>query len=109
MSKSNKHHNVYVIQLNVEVLRERKFIAANPEINVLLDCYYVGMTGLTPEERFENHKKGYKSSRIVRDYGLHLCHDIYKKYNPMSYDDAAKMEEKLAKKLRKKGHGVWQK
>ena len=103
------HHNVYVIQLHVDVLKNRKFRSENPDINPLLSCYYVGITGLTPEERFNNHKEGYKSSRIVRDYGLHLCHDIYKKYNPMSYDDAAKMEEKLAKKLRKKGHGVWQK
>jgi predicted GIY-YIG superfamily endonuclease len=88
-------------------LKDNKFRSENPDINSSLPCYYVGITGLSPKERFKNHKEGHKASKIVRIYGLHLCPDIYKKYNPMSYDSAAKMEEKLAGKLRKKGHGVW--
>jgi predicted GIY-YIG superfamily endonuclease len=108
MSKSIKHHNVYVIQLNVEVLRERNFIEANPNINLLLPCFYVGMTGLSPEERFQNHQEGHRSSRFVSRYGLMLVPELFEKYNPMTYEDAVKMEKQLAEELRKKGHGVWQ-
>jgi hypothetical protein len=52
------HHNVYVVLLNPAVGRLRKVRAGNP--NRLSDkpCVYVGMTGLTPEERFANHKAG---------------------------------------------------
>ena len=30
---------------------------------------YVGMTGLTPEERFRNHKAGRRASKWVRKHG----------------------------------------
>ena len=33
---------------------------------------YVGQTARSAEERFEQHKAGYKASRWVRDFGLHL-------------------------------------
>jgi len=39
------HHNVYVVYLK------------NPNGDGKAG-YYVGMTGLTPEQRFENHKAG---------------------------------------------------
>jgi predicted GIY-YIG superfamily endonuclease len=31
--------------------------------------YYVGMTGLSPEQRFQNHKNGRKAARIVKKHG----------------------------------------
>ena len=31
---------------------------------------YVGSTGLTPDERYLNHKRGHKASRWVRRYGI---------------------------------------
>lgn len=40
-------------------------------------CVYVGITGLTPEERFANHKAGKRSSRIVKRYGVRLRPDLY--------------------------------
>lgn len=33
---------------------------------------YVGQTARDAEERFEQHKSGYKASRWVRDFGLEL-------------------------------------
>ena len=42
----------------------------NPERDPKKLCVYVGMTGLTPEERFTNHKAGVKCSTFVRRYGL---------------------------------------
>jgi len=69
---------------------------------------YVGMTGIAPEQRFENHKKGYKASKYVRKFGLRLLPDLYENFNPMTYDQAASMEKKLAANLRSMGHPVWQ-
>ena len=105
----NKSHNIYVIELNREVLNEKKFVNANPNHDPEKACLYVGMTGLSPDERFQNHKDGYKSNRYVKKYGKYLRRRIYEKYNPMTYDEAKKMEVELAENLHAKGYAVWQK
>ena len=47
-----KRFSVYVIGLNKLVLKERKFLAANPQYNPARPCVYVGMTGLSPRHSF---------------------------------------------------------
>jgi hypothetical protein len=42
-------------------LRERKVATVNPQHDPKKACVYVGMTGIPPIERFQNHKDGYKS------------------------------------------------
>jgi hypothetical protein len=69
--------------------------------------YYVGMTGLTPEQRFENHKKGIKAARVVRKFGVRLVPKLYEHLNPMPYAKAAEMEGMLAESLRKRGYVVY--
>ena len=69
--------------------------------------YYVGMTGLTPEERFANHKRGYKAAAIVRRCGERLVPRLYAHLNPMTYPDAQRMERVLADSLRKRGYQVF--
>ncbi len=101
-------HNVYVVELRRNVLEVKKFADKNPDCEPGMRCYYVGMTGLSPEQRFGNHKRGYKANRFVRDYGIGLRRDEYESYNPMSYEDACFMEVFLAEMLRAKGHAVWQ-
>ena len=108
MSK-RKHHSVYVVELNEAVLEDPKFAKANPDYDPKKACYYVGLTGLSPEERFEKHKEGYKSNKFVQNYGLRLCPHLYEEYNTLSYEDAQDMETTLAEMLRAKGHAVWQK
>ena len=108
MANTKKHHSVYVIELDEAVLREKKFVLANPERDPYLSCLYVGMTGLDPEVRFENHKRGYKANWYARKYGLHLLPQIYEYYNPMSYREAAAKEKQLAEELRAEGYAVWQ-
>lgn len=103
------HHNVYVIELESSVMKDKKFLAENPGLDSSLPCYYVGITGLTPEERFLNHKSGYKASKVVKKYGIHLVPGLYEALNPMTYEKATNMETEMAMRLRSKGHGVWQK
>jgi predicted GIY-YIG superfamily endonuclease len=69
--------------------------------------YYVGMTGLTPEQRFWNHKQGIRAARVVKRFGERLVPRLYAHLNPMSYDKAKQMEQWLADSLRKRGYVVY--
>lgn len=102
------HHHVYVVELDESVLKDKKFVAANPNRHPDLSCLYVGMTGLTPEERFKNHKAGHKANKYVKKYGLHLLPSLYEYYNPMTYEKATAKEKELAEELRAQGYPVWQ-
>lgn len=88
------HHSVYVVYLR------------NPSGDGKAG-YYVGMTGLTPEERFANHKAGIKAARIVRKYGVRLVPVLYEHLNPLTFEDAVRMEVQLAEDLRARGFQVF--
>jgi hypothetical protein len=64
------------------------------------------MTGLTVEQRFENHKNGQKSAWVVRKYGLRLMTELFEFLNPMPFEAAAQMEKDLAEDLRADGYTV---
>jgi len=89
-----KHHNVYVVYLK------------NPNGDGKAG-YYVGMTGLAPEERFANHKAGIKAARVVKEFGVRLVPKLYEHLNPMSYGAAKVMEVELAEELRQRGFVVF--
>ncbi len=104
------HHHVYVVELDPAVLRNRRFVRANPDRDPSRPLLYVGMTGTSPEERLAQHKAGVKAGRgIVRRFGLRLRPDLYAHLNPMPFDAACQMERDLAEDLRREGCGVWQK
>jgi hypothetical protein len=88
------HHRVYVVRLDYPRAKGRL-------------CLYVGMTGLPIEERFVNHKRGYKGSRIVQKYGVALAPEWYEGIPPMPYEEAALAEPTLADDLRDLGHLVF--
>jgi predicted GIY-YIG superfamily endonuclease len=69
--------------------------------------YYVGMTGLTPDERFANHKKGIKAAGVVKRFGERLVPKLYAHLNPMTYAQALEMEQQLAEELRAAGYVVF--
>ncbi len=107
---------VYVIELSKRVFTENtRFRSANPQFNGVLQCLYVGMTSKTPEERFKQHKTGYRnkkgyklSSNIVEKYGMYLRPSLYNHINPVkTRTEALEMEEKLALELRRQRYAVW--
>ena len=102
-------HNVYVIELSSAVLKKPAFREANPEHDPRKPCVYVGLTGRTPEIRFQQHREGIKAARYVKLFGVRLRPQLYARFNPMPYDDAVKMEREIARRLRKRGYAVWQK
>ncbi len=106
-SEGNFHHNVYVILLDSKAARDHRALEANPKRDPAKPCVYVGMTGLKPEERFQNHKSGIKSASIVKKYGLRLMPELYACFNPMPYHAALEMEKDLAEDLRAQGYTVF--
>ncbi|CAG1016273.1 hypothetical protein BURC_01227 [Burkholderiaceae bacterium] len=102
------HYSVYVVELGDAVWNEPSFRKANPQYELGKPFVYVGMTGLDPDTRFDRHKAGVQSNRLVRDYGLRLLPRLYEVYNPMPYEGAREMEVELAIGLREAGFGVWQ-
>jgi predicted GIY-YIG superfamily endonuclease len=78
----------------------------NPERDFSKPAVYVGLTGLPVDHRFENHKNGYKSARLVRKYGVRLLPELYEHLNPMPYEHAVQMEKDLADDLRVQGYTV---
>ena len=94
VTKPRGHHNVYVVYLR------------NPKGDGKA-AYYVGMTGLSPQQRFENHKNGIKCARVVKRYGERLVPRLYEHLNPMPFQKAKQMEGMLADSLRKRGFVVF--
>jgi predicted GIY-YIG superfamily endonuclease len=88
------HHSVYVVYLKSPRGDGRA-------------GYYVGMTGLTPEHRFANHKAGVKAAGVVRRFGVRLVPKLYAHLNPMTYEAACEMETQLAEELRAQGYDVF--
>ncbi len=100
------HHSVYVVLLDPAAARIRKVLQANPARDPKKPIVYVGLTGLTPEERFTNHKLGIKGSTFVRRFGIRLLPELYEHLNPMPYEAAAQMEKDLTDDLRRTGYTV---
>src|SRR5688572_13241669 len=92
--QASGHHSVYVVYLR------------NPKGDGRAG-YYVGMTGLTPEERFQNHRNGVKAAGVVRRCGERLVPKLYAHLNPMPYAEAVEMEVRLAEELRALGYQVF--
>ena len=105
-TEPGQHHNVYVVLRDPAVGKLRKVRAENPQRDPKKLCLYVGMTGLTPEERFANHKAGIKAAYVVKRYGLRLLPEFYAHLNPMPFAAAVQMEKDLAEDLRRAGYTV---
>lgn len=100
------HHHLYVVLLNPVAGKFRKVRAENPKRDADKPCVHVGMTGLTPEERFVNHKVGIKDASLVQRYGIRLLPEFYAHLNPMPFAAASQMERDLAEDLRREGYTV---
>lgn len=100
--------SVYVIGLDAAVLKNHRFRAANRGYVKGSPCVYVGATGLTPEERFANHKSGHKANWYAQEFGEGLLPELFAHLNPMTHQRALATEIALAEELRQEGFAVWQ-
>jgi hypothetical protein len=106
--RSRAHYFVYVVELDPAILHRKKFRDLNPRYVPGKPCVYVGVTGLSPERRFRNHKRGYKANPFVRDYGWELRPDLFPDGNPFAFAEGIRQEAHVARELRSLGYGVWQ-
>ena len=114
-SRKSETHNVYVIELSEKVWKEdRKFREANPHYKGKRGCLYVGATSQSPNERFRKHITGYRtkkgikiSSKYVERYGKLLRPSLYNHFNPLTKQEAYRLEKDLANSLKKRGYAVW--
>ncbi|HKJ35920.1 MAG TPA: hypothetical protein VKA36_05080 [Solirubrobacterales bacterium] len=87
----NGHNRVYVIEL------ER---AAGPRRDPRIPWVYVGSSARSPEDRFEQHKRGYKSARVVKRHWRRLRPDLYEDLEPIRGKRAAvAAEQERAREL----------
>lgn len=109
MGAMRAHHHIYVIELHPDVALNPKFSRANPGYVPGRLCVYVGMTGLDPDTRFDQHMAGIKANHFVTRYGVQLLPQLVSHLKqPMSYADAQYMEVDTGIRLRGQGYGVWQ-
>jgi predicted GIY-YIG superfamily endonuclease len=106
-SWSRGRHSVYAVELDPSVWKNRAFRTRNPG-GAAGGYLYIGVTGLTPQARFERHRTGTQSGRFVRTHGIRLRLDLVEGFSRLPYRIAACMEPKLAAWLRAQGFAVWQ-
>ena len=93
-----RQYYVYVVELTDE---------AGPRLDPRKPCVYVGQTGMSPEERFEQHLAGYKASRWVKNFGVRLRPRLYRNYGPYdTWEASVEAERRLKEKLAQRGYRV---
>ena len=108
-SQDRPAYRIYVIRLDPAVLQVKRFKNANPNHTSGKPCYYVGMTSCGADERFGQHKRGYKACKLVHNYGLQLATEKFADIPLLSRKNAEAMERSHADDLRRQGYAVWQK
>lgn len=107
-AKRPRAYNLYVIELDPRVLSCVKFRKANPNKRADKPSVYVGSTVHTPEERFRQHRAGYKANRYARRYGVRLLPELYRHFQGYRTRERAEAaESRTAERLRKQGYAVW--
>ena len=66
---------------------------------------YVGETSRDPDQRFDQHKAGYKASRAVHRFGVRLLPELTAHLNPLRRWEAKELEAALAEELARAGIG----
>ena len=61
---------LYVIELDKQVGKLKKFRKQSPNFIFGNRCFYVGQSAKAPMLRFKQHKEGYKSNTFARRFGL---------------------------------------
>ena len=121
LDRIEANHKVYAFYLTNDVLNKRKFKEANPNYIKGKPCVYVGMTGKTLEERYEEHtnprdKYFSKGSKWMKRHGVRgfskaLAINLLSHRNisreTLTYGEALQNEKLYAEWLSSEGYGVW--
>lgn len=92
-------YSVYVIELSDDI---------GPRQRPDKPCVYIGQTAHSPEERFDQHRRGHKAARCVQKYGVRLRTRLYQAWNPIpTREEALSAEVRLAARLERRGFTVF--
>ena len=121
LDKIQAKHRVYAFYMNKSVLSKKKFQEANPNYKKGKPCVYVGMTGKSIEERYDEHtnpenENFNKGSKWMKNHAVHgfvealaidlLSHpDISRE--TLTFGEALQNEKLYAAWLKSQGYGVW--
>ncbi len=84
-------YRVYVVELG---------FAAGPRRDPRIPWVYVGSSSRDPELRLAQHRRGYKSSRLVKRHALRLRPDLYEDLEPLRTSrEGVATEEERAREL----------
>jgi len=101
-------YRLYVVQLDRDVVKSRRFRDANPHASDRSPCLYVGSTAHSAEDRFLQHKQGKFSNRgWVEKFGSCLLPELSSGFEYTSRVAAERAEAQLADSLRERGFAVW--
>lgn len=98
---------VYVVALESSVIATRKLSLKNPDYRTGQPCYYVDVTDLAVDLRFDQHMHGIKGNALVRMYGIELRPEFTVDVAPSAFEVAVENEFAIARSLRAEGSGVW--
>lgn len=98
---------VYVVALEPSVINTRKFSLKNPVYRPGQPCYYVDVTDLAVDIRFDQHMHGIKSNAFVRLHGIALRPELTDELVSAPYEVAVESASRIAGSLRAEGCGVW--
>jgi hypothetical protein len=88
---SRAHNRIYVIELAP---------AAGPRRDPRIPWVYVGSSARRPEDRFGQHRRGYRSARLVKRHWRRLRPDLYEDLEPIRGRRAAvEAEQRRAREL----------
>lgn len=100
-------YRVYVVTLEPEVMDARRFAHVNPGYRSGQACYFVDVTDLAPDLRFDQHMHGIRDNAFVRRYGIALRPDFTADFAPSPFAVAVEQQAQIARSLAAEGCGVW--
>jgi len=98
---------LYVVELEADVVDGRKFAQKNPAYRGGQPCYYVDVTDLAVDQRFDQHMHGIRDNAFVRMHGIALRPEFTADIAPAAFEIAVENETRIARSLRAEGCGVW--
>jgi hypothetical protein len=100
-------YRVYVAGLDPAVMDNRKFADKNPGYRAGKPCYFVDVTEMPVDLRFDQHMHGIKDNAFVRMYGIALRPDFTVDLPASLFEVAVEHEAEIARSLGGEGCGVW--
>jgi hypothetical protein len=122
IQKLERNHSVYAFRLDIDVVGEKKFNEANPELEQLEELVYVGMTSKSREERYTQHMNAPENGRdlgakFMRKYGVRsfseadATEDLFQNrqypHDKLTYGEALNTERYYGENLKSKSCGTW--